>query len=605
MTDASEAVRAWGAAAGRLTWERPPEVAHAPGPRGGIWFPGASLNVCANCLDRHLAERGDRVAFHWEGEPGDRRAITYRWLHAEVCAFAAGLRRLGVGPGDRVALHAGLIPEAVVAMLACARLGAVHAFMASALPADALADRLADLGPKVLVTQDGSWRHGVILPLKARADEAMAAATSVERTVVVRRTGVDVGWYEGDLWYDDLVGGDRSRAGAAEVEPHSVPSDHPLLVAYIANRRGQPTGIVQGSGTLLTYAATIHSDGLTGADEDVLWSPVDIAWQAGQAHAVYGPLACGATSVLFEGMVDTPTHGRAWEIVERYGVTTFFTTPSVVRNLRRWSDSPPSKRELRSLRHIVTGGESIEPDLRDWLVTEVGGGSALVSDGWGQTELGGVVTLTDTPSGPAALPDPGVQVVDAEGRPLPAGEEGELVLRHPWAGTFQGIWNDDGTAVRRHWEQYPGAYATGDRASGRPDGSLVLLGRIDPVVSVAGQLVSLTEVREALLEHPFVKTVEVIDCPDRQSGHALVACVCLREPPPPGDELARALRAHARDRLGGLAQPRTVAFVEEFPEDVPRDLLRAALHLLCATDSSESLSLSAARIRAAASSLRG
>jgi acetyl-CoA synthetase len=604
MTDPSEAIAAWGGAADRLSWERPPDRIHAPSPQGGRWFPGAMLNVCSNCLDRHLAERGDRAAFHWEGEPGDRRTISYRELHAEVCALAAGLRRLGVGPGDRVALHAGLIPEAVVAMLACARLGAVHAFMAAALPADVLADRLADFDPKLLLTQDGSWRHGVMIPLKARADEAMAAAAAVERTVVVRRTGVDVSWYEGDLWYDELIGDDRSRVGE-EAHPPAVASDHPLLVAYIAGRRGQPTGILHGSAGLLTAAATIHADGLSGGEEDVLWFPVDIAWIAGQAHAVYGPLACGATSVIFEGMLDTPTHDRAWEIIERYGVTTFFTTPSVVRNLGRWSDSPPSRRELGSLRHIVTGGESIEPDLRDWLKVEMGGGSALVCDGWGQTELGGVVTLTDTPSGPDALPDPGVEVVDAEGRPLAAGVEGELVLTHPWAGAFQGIWNDDGSAVRRYWERYPGAYATGDRAIISPDGSLGLRGRIDPVVSVSGQLVSLTEVREALLEHPFVEAAEVIDCPDRRSGHAIVACVFLRESPPPGDELARTLRVHARERLGGLAQPRTVAFVEECPDDLPRDLLRSALEMLCAADSSESLSLSAAQIRAAAAGLRG
>jgi acetyl-CoA synthetase len=602
MNDASEAIEAWRAAAGRLSWERPADRTHVPGPGGGSWFPGGMLNVCANCLDRHLAERGDRVAFHWEGEPGDRRAITYRELHAEVCAFAAGLERLGVGPGDRIALHAGLIPEAVVAMLACARLGAVHAFMAAALPADVLADRLADFDPKLLLTQDGSWRHGVIIPLKARADEAMAAAAAVERTVVVRRTGVDVPWYEGDLWYDDLIGDDRSRA--AEARPPALASEHPLLVAYIANRRGRPTGFLHGSAGLLTAAATLHADGLTGADDDVLWFPVDVAWIAGQTHAVYGPLTCGATSVIFEGMLDTPSHDRAWEIIERYRVTTFFTTPSVVRNLRRWSDSPPGERELGSLRHVATGGENIEPDLRDWLATEVGRGSALVSDGWGQTELGGVVTLTDTPNGPDALPDPGVEVVDGEGRSLPPGVEGELVLRHPWAGAFQGIWNDDGSAVRRYWERYPGAYATGDRAVRSHDGSLTLLGRIDPVVSVSGQLVSLTEVREALLEHPFVEAAEVIDCPDRGSGHAIVACVFLSGSPPPGDELARALRAHARERLGGLAQPRTVAFVEDCPDDLPRDRLRSALQMLCAADSSESLSLSAAQIRAAAAGLR-
>jgi acetyl-CoA synthetase len=336
----------------------------------------------------------------------------------------------------------------------------------------------------------------------------------------------------------------------------------------------------------------------------VLWFPVDVAWIAGQTHAVYGPLACGATSVIFEGMLDTPSHDRAWEIIERYGVTTFFTTPSVVRNLRRWSDSPPGERELGSLRHVATGGESIETELRDWLATEVGRGSALVSDGWGQTELGGVVTLTDTPNGPDALPDPGVEVVDGEGRALPPGVEGELVLRHPWAGAFQGIWNDDGSAARRYWEHYAGAYATGDRAIRSRDGALTLLGRIDPVVSVSGQLVSLTELREALLEHPFVEAAEVIDCPDRRSGHAIVACVFLSGSPPPGDDLARALRTHARERLGGLAQPRTVAFVEDRPHDLPRDQLRSALQMLCAADSSESLSLSAAQIRAAAAGLR-
>ncbi|MGH2846820.1 MAG: AMP-binding protein [Thermoleophilaceae bacterium] len=604
MTDPGHAIEAWEVAAGRVSWMRGAERTHVPGPRGGRWFPGAELNVSLNCLDRHLAERGDRVALHWEGEPGDRRAITYRELHEEVCAFAGALSALGVGAGDRVALHLGLLPETVVAMLACTRVGAVHAVMAAALPADALADRLVDFDPKLLLTQDGSWRHGVMLPLKARADEAMAAATGVEHTVVVRRTGVDVGWYEGDLWYDELVAG--ARAAAAPAPAVAVRSDHPLLACYIANRRGRPTGIVHGTGGLLTHAMTIHADGLVGAHDDVFWIPADVAWLATQVHAVYGPLACGATSVLYEGMLDTPSHERAWEIVERYGVNTIVTTPSVVRNLRRWTDSRLAAHDLGSLGRIVTAGERIDPSLRDWLATEVGGASVRVADGWGQTELGGVVLLLDAASGGSGLPDPGVDIVDTRGRPVAPGSEGELVLRHPWPATFLRIWGDDGAAAARlYWSRHPDAYATGDRAVRAGDGSLAVLGRIDPVVSVSGQLVSLTEIGEALLEHPFIRAAEVVACPDPPAGEALAACVALRDGTPSSDQLAWALRGHVRERLGGLAYPRTIAFLEEIPDDLERDDLRHVLRLLCATASSENVWFTREQLRAAAAGLRG
>ncbi|MGH2741529.1 MAG: AMP-binding protein [Thermoleophilaceae bacterium] len=602
MTESSDAIAAWRAAADRVSWERRAERTHEAGPHGGSWFPGATLNVCVNCLDRHLGAGADRVAFHWEGEPGDRRAITYSELHADVCAFATALTGLGVGAGDRVALHLGLLPETVVAMLACARLGAVHAVMAAALPADALTDRLVDFDPKLLLTQDGSWRHGVILPLKARADEAMAAATGVEHTVVVRRTGVDVGWYEGDLWYDELIEAARARPEATPVPAVPVASDHPLLAGYIANRRGRPTGIVHGTGGLLTHAVTIHADGLVDGSDDVFWMPADIAWPATQIHAVYGPLACSATSVIYEGMLDTPTHERAWEIVERYRVNTIVTTPSVVRNLRRWSDSRLWAHDLGSLKRIVTAGERIERPLRDWLATEVGG-SAIVADGWGQTELGGLVLLLDTPPGRNGLPDPGADVVDADGRSVAPGSEGELVLRHPWPGTFLRIWGDDGGAARRYWAGHPDVYATGDRAVRGPDGSLTVLGRIDPVVSVSGQLVSLTEITETLLEHPFVRAAEVVAFPDPRAGEALAACVAVRDGTPAGDQLAWALRAHVRERLGGLAHPRTIAFLEEFPEELRRDDLRRTLRLLCATAASENISLTRDQLRAAASGL--
>ena len=592
-------LRRWEEAAERLLWRCRWDALYEPGERGGRWFTGATLNAAENCLDRHLPTLAEKVAFHWEGEPGDQRTLTYGDLHAEVCAFADALRGIGVGRGDRVALYMGLIPETIVAMLACARIGAVHAVLASALPADALADRLADLDAKVLVTQDGAWRHGVILPLKARADEAIPAAAGVDQTIVVRRTGTHVTWYEGDRWYDELVARPRPGTLAATDPPIAVGAEQPLLVAYIANRRGSPTGIVHGTGGFLTYATAIH-DGISTGPDDISWLPSEVAWIGCQTHAVYGPLACGATTVLFEGMLDTPTHRRGWEVIERYGVTTFATTPSVFRNLRRWTDSRPRARQLRSLRTIITAGEPLEPELRDWLCGEVARPSTVVADAWGQTELGGIVLLSEAPAGRDPIPAPGLDVVDEDGRSVPVGAVGELVLGESWPGTFLAIQNDD-AAEDRYWDRYPGVYATGDRAVRNPDGSVAFLGRIDPVVSVSGQLVSLTEVREALLEHPFVQTAEIVDCVDRQAGQTLAAFVVLADPLSAGEDLARALRDHVRERLGGLAQPRTIGFVETFAPDPPPDVLRQALRMLCAAAEADTVIVTAEQLQHAAS----
>jgi acetyl-CoA synthetase len=599
MADAGPLQR-WEAAAERILWRRRWDALYEPGERGGRWFSGATLNAAENCVDRHVPVLGDKVAFHWEGEPGDRRALTYRELHAEVCAFAEALRGLGVWPGDRVAIYMGLLPETIVAMLACARLGVVHALMASALPADALADRLADLEPKVLVTQDGSWRHGVILPLKARADEAIPAASGVEQTIVVRRTGIDVAWYEGDRWYDELVAGPRPGTAAASEPPQSVPADHPLLVVYIANRRGRPTGIVHGTAGFLVYAAELHASGLGPEEEEgTFWCAVEPAWVGGQSHLLYGPLACGATSVIYEGMLDTPSHSRTWELIERYRVAALMTTPSVFRNVHRWTDSPPRREQLASLTQIVTAGEPIEPELRDWLVRDVGGGEVIVADGWGQTELGGGVRVQ---GGRREPPDAGLDVVDAEGQSVGAGVKGELVLRAPWPATFVGFQNDDPEAAADYWGRYGGVYATGDWALREPDGSFVFLGRIDLVVTISGQLVSLTEVREALLQHPFVEEAEVVERTDAVAGQTLAACVVLTDDASAGEPVASDLRAHVRERLGGLAQPSTIAFVEAFPVDLPPDLRRRALRLLWATGRASTFSISAESLRVAVAS---
>jgi acetyl-CoA synthetase len=571
---------AWAAEAQALDWAARPLRLHEPGPTPhDTWFTGGTLNVAANCLDRHLAERGDRVAIYWEGEPGDRRALTYRELHAEVVRFSGVLADLGVQRGDRVALYLGMVPETIVAMLACARLGAVHCVLFSALPAEALADRLADIEPRVLITQDGSWRHGVVLPLKVRADEALAATSGVQHTVVVRRTGIDIAWYEGDRWYHDLMSGAASTDTPAE--PH--PADDPLLVLHLASRRGRPTGIVHRAAGLLVYATALHRALSTSVD-DVFWCAVDIGWVAGQTHGVYGPLALGATSVAFEGTLDTPTHARTWQIIERYGVNSLMTTPSVLRSLRQWVDSPPSVAKLDSLRLIVHGGEPLDDDTLSWLRDEVGRGRVMLRDGWGQTELGGIVTVDPSPDPP--LPDPGLDVL-VNDHAAAAGKTGELVLCHPWPALFLRLQHPHTDAAERYWHQ-PGRYTTGDLARREPDGQITMLGRIDPVISVSGQLVSASEVRDVLEEHPYVASAEVVARPDRRSGQAVVACVVLDASvahldDTPLHRLAADLRGHVRETIGGLAQPQAVAFLDELPVSAGRRELRQALTALCSS----------------------
>lgn len=586
------AVSQWAAEAEAVDWLSPFEGILYGGPGPGLaWFPGGRLNVAVNCVDRHAATDGGRVALHFEGEPGDRRSLTYDELAAEVGRFAAALADLGVGTGTRVALYVGMVPEAVVAMLACARLGAVHTMLFSALPTEALADRLADFAPTVLVTQDAAWRRGVLLPLKARADEALAAIGGVEHTIVVRRAGLDVAWYAGDLWYHELTAHSSVHSGLA-----TVPADHPLLVVYHASRRGRPQGLVQRTAVLVS-ALSLHR-GLAASPDDVFWCAVDMGWITGQVHGVYGPLAAGSTTVLYEGTLDTPTHARAWSIIERYGVRSLLTTPSVVRTLRHWVDSPPRRHDVASLRHIVTAGETLQPEFRTWLAREMGGGTAVIRDGWGQTELGGIVTVTPGPTRP--LPDPQLDVVDDHGRQVGAGEAGELVLRAPWAGQLMGVHGSAESFQGARFWRHTGCFATDDWAQRTGDGTIGLRGRRDPVIQVLGQLVSANEVKSVLLEHPFVESAEAVGRPDRGHGQVVVACVVPTRDPASQDHahLARELRAHVEEALGGLARPPTVAFVDAYP-DASETQLRRALAALCRDRLEPVLELSAEQVRAA------
>ncbi|GAA1158498.1 AMP-binding protein [Ornithinicoccus hortensis] len=585
----------WAAVADLINFDTAYDDLWRPGPRSGTWFAGGALNLSVNCLDRHLPDRGDQVALHWEGEPGDHRSMTYAEVHDQVCALARALRGMGVGPGDRVGLHLGWLPETVVAMLACARIGAIHTVLPAPLPVEPLADRLELLDLKVLFTQDGAWRHGTVLPLKARADEALLAGGSVEHTIVVRRTGMDVAWFEGDRWYHDLVAAARPGSGAATTSggrsgdpaaPVSLPADHPIATIPLANKGGHPVSIVHGTATMLAGALAVHRRLRTGG---VFWCAGDIAWAVTQIHGIYGPMAFGDTAVMYEGTLDVPTHTRAWDIIARYRVETMVTSPSVVRTVRGWARELPEVSALPSLRRVATAGEPVEEDLAAWLSDAFGSDDLEVADAWGQLELGGIVRVTglsDATDG-ALLPDCGLDIVDQDGAAVPDGEIGEVVLRLPWAGTMVGVEGSQAAVAESHWTRHPGSYATGDLAVRHPDGRVSFLGRTDDVVSISGQLVSLREVREVLAEHPYVLQAEVTWRKDPELGRSLVAAVALTEeagPDPDLDAVAIELMEAVREVMGGLARPRAVLVVDRFGDELGRTERAQAIGALATPD---------------------
>jgi acetyl-CoA synthetase len=581
---------AWDGIAGSLSWAVPYSETFAAHPPYDRWFVGGRLNLTVNCLDRHVERDPDRVAVFWEGEPGDRRELTYRDLHAETVRLAAALRGMGVGPGDRVALHLGWLPETVAAMLAAARIGAEYTVIPVTLPVEALALRLEDFGPRILVTQDGGWRHGTILPLKARADEALEATSGVERTVVVHRTGVHVDWFEGDVWYDDVIRAADPDAG----EPEVLPADHPFVTVHLANRRGRPVSVRHGAANLAVASLAVHEHGL--ADGGVFWCAADLSWLGAQVHGVIGPLLAGASIVMYEGTLDVPDPARTWRVVARYRVSSLMTSPSIVRALRGWSLSAPS-RSTRSLRRVTTLGESLDSDLRSWLADALGG-RVTVADGWGQLELGGIVTL-DLPPAPDLLPDPALTIVDDDGMEVPDGAPGHWVMRHPWPGTMRAadVQGDDPTAG--HWARAPGVYDSGDLARRLPSGAVEFLGRLDEVVSVSGQLVSLNEIRDALVEQPFVLDAEVFERFDPAVGRSVAAAVVLSADAPGDDASLRQLQDGVRDLVGGLSRPRALLVVDRFEDGLAPEERRRGLAALAATARSQTVHVSWEQVLAA------
>jgi acetyl-CoA synthetase len=552
------------------------------------WFVGGRLNVAYNCVDRHVDDgHGDQVAYHWEGEPGDTRSITYAELKDLVSRAANALTELGVRGGDRVAIYMPMIPETVVAMLACARLGAPHTVVFGGFSASALADRIVDCDARVVITADGGFRRGAASPLKAVVDEALLKCPDVRSVLVVRRTKQDVEWTPGrDVWWHDIV--DRQ---SPEHTPEAFDAEHPLFVMYTSGTTGRPKGILHTSGGYLTQVAyTHHAVFDLKPDDDLYWCGADIGWITGHSYIVYGPLANRATSFLYEGTPNTPTEHRWWEMIDRYGITILYTAPTTIRTFMKWGDDIPLAHDLSSLRLLGSVGEPINPEAWMWYRTTIGRDRCPIVDTWWQTETGAIMIsplpgVTATKPGSAMRPLPGVDadVVDNDGSPVSDGEGGLLVLTEPWPSMTRGIWGDRERFRETYWERFgaQGFYFAGDGAKKDDDGDLWLLGRIDDVMNVSGHRISTTEVESALVSHPAVAEAAVVGATDPITGQGIVAFVILRGSAPASDDqgaaLVRALRDHVAIQIGAIAKPRQIMIVPELPKTRSGKIMRRLL----------------------------
>ncbi|GAA1786068.1 MULTISPECIES: acetate--CoA ligase [Streptomonospora] len=579
----ADRLRFWEDQARRLQWEQPWSNVLDWNPPFAEWFTGGKLNAAVNCVDRHVdAGRGERVAFHWEGEPGDTRTITYADLKDMVCQAANALTELGVGKGDRVAIYMPMIPETVVAMLACARIGAVHMVVFGGFSVDALGTRLDDSEAKLVVTSDGGYRRGKPSSLKPAVDEAVRDRPAVENVLVVRRTGQDVEWNEGrDVWWHDIV--DRQPTEHA-AEAHD--SEHPLYIMYTSGTTAKPKGILHTTGGYLTQVSYTHWAVFDLKPEtDVFWTAADIGWVTGHSYIVYGPLSNGATSVMYEGTPDTPHKGRFWEIVQKYGVTIAYMAPTAIRTFMKWGEEYPAQFDLSSLRVLGSVGEPINPEAYMWYRTHIGGGRTPIVDTWWQTETGAIMVtpmpgITHGKPGAAMQPIPGVDadVVDESGESVPRGQGGFIVIREPWPSMLRGIWGDPERYKKTYWSRFDGLYFPGDGAKRDEDGDLWLLGRVDDVMLVSGHNISTTEVESALVAHANVAEAAVTGASDPVTGQAIVAFVILRsEAGEGGAGLVKELREHVAAHLGPIAKPRQILVVPELPKTRSGKIMRRLL----------------------------
>ncbi|WIM96800.1 acetate--CoA ligase [Actinoplanes oblitus] len=591
---ASDRLAYWERQAERLSWTKSwDQVLDWSNPPFAKWFVGGELNVAYNCVDRHVeAGNGDRVAIHWEGEPGDTRTVTYADLLKLVSQAANTLTELGVVAGDRVAIYLPMIPEAAVAMLACARIGATHSVVFGGFSVEALATRIEDADAKVVITADGGYRRGKPSALKPTVDEAVARCASIEHVLVVRRTGQEVAWTEKDKWWHETV-----ERASPEHQAQPFDSEQPLFILYTSGTTGKPKGILHTTGGYLTQTSYTHNAVFDLKPEsDVYWCTADIGWVTGHSYIVYGPLSNGATQVMYEGTPDTPDRGRFWQIVDKYKVSILYTAPTLIRTMMKWGDDIPAKYDLSSLRVLGSVGEPINPEAWMWYREHVGRERTPIVDTWWQTETGAVmisplpgVTATKPGSAMTALPGVNADVVDDTATPVPNGGGGFLVLTEPWPSMLRTIWGDDQRFIDTYWSRFgAGAgngdkwiYFAGDGAKKDQDGALWLLGRVDDVMLVSGHNISTTEVESALVSHPAVAEAAVVGATDPTTGQAIVAFTIPRgnvaTDGDAGEELIKELRNHVAKTLGPIAKPRQIMLVPELPKTRSGKIMRRLL----------------------------
>ena len=549
------------------------------------WFLGGKINASYNCLDVHvLAGRGDRVAFHFEGEPGDTRTITYAQMLHDVKKATNALIELGIGLGDRVAIYMPMIPEAAIAMLACARIGAAHSVIFGGFSADALKSRILDADATLVITSDGGFRKGSALPLKPVVDEALAHGDhNVKNVLVVKRTGQETAWSAGrDIWWHEIV--DRQ---SPEHVAQGFDSEQVLFILYTSGTTAKPKGIFHTTGGYLTQTSYTHRTVFDlKAESDVYWCTADIGWITGHSYVVYGPMINGATQVMYEGTPDSPTKHRLFQIIEKYKVSILYTAPTLIRTWMKWGDEYPADSDLTSLRLLGSVGEPINPEAWMWYREVIGGDQCPIVDTWWQTETGGLmisplpgVTATKPGSAMAALPGISAKVVDDEGNEVENGKGGYLVLTEPWPAMLRGVWGEPARYQETYWSRFPGKYFAGDGAKLDEDGAIWLLGRVDDVMNVSGHRISTTEVESSLVSHPNVAEAAVVGANDAMTGQAIVAFVILRGgiPSVGGEELIKDLKAHVTKEIGAIARPKQILVVAELPKTRSGKIMRRLL----------------------------
>jgi acetyl-CoA synthetase len=578
--------RFWAKIAGDLVWFKKWSKVLAWSYPFAKWFVGGKTNIAYNCLDRNLSSgKRTKAAIVWEGEPGDQRILTYQDLHREVCKFANVMRGLGIQKGDRVAIYMPMVPELPIAMLACARIGATHSVIFGGFSADALKDRINDSQTKLVVTADGGFRRGGVVPLKANVDEALKSTRSVQHVVVLKRTGSEVHMISGrDWWWSEMM-----ATASPTSEAEKLDAEHPLFILYTSGTTGKPKGVVHTTGGYQVGVYITNKWIFDLREDEVYWCTADIGWVTGHSYIVYGPLLNGATAVMYEGAPNHPEPDRFWSIVEKYRVNIFYTAPTAIRAFIRWGEQWPLKHDLSSLRLLGTVGEPINPEAWMWYYRIIGKGRCPIVDTWWQTETGMIMIsplpgATTTKPGTATLPFPGIvaDVVSKDGKPVPPNQGGYLVIKKPWPAMLRTIHGDPERYKRQYWNEIKGVYFTSDGARRDEDGYFWIMGRVDDVINVAGHRLGTMEVESALVSHPLVAEAAVVGRPDELKGQAICAFVTLEGGKSPTPELKEQLRQHVTKEIGALAKPDDIRFTDALPKTRSGKIMRRLLREIAA-----------------------